>query len=118
MKPNADVTAYIAAQPPAQRRALKQLRGIIQKSAPKAEEVISYKMPGYKFNGMLLWIAGCKNHYAIYPFSRTIDAFKNKLKNYGTSKGTVKFPLDKPVPVKLITDIVKFNLKENIQKLA
>ena len=116
MKLNADVTAYIAAQPPAQRKALKQLRSIIHKAAPKAEEVISYLMPAYKYHGMVVWFAGCTRHYALYPKSKAITVFKHKLKDYGTSKGTIKFPLGKPLPVQLITAIVKFNVKENTAK--
>lgn len=117
MKPLKEITDYIAAQPAPQRSALKQLRSIIKKAAPKAEEVISYRMPGYKYHGMLVWFAGCKNHYALYPKSKAISVFKHKLKDYGTSKGTIKFPLNKPVPVKLVTDIVKFNIKENLSKI-
>jgi uncharacterized protein YdhG (YjbR/CyaY superfamily) len=117
MKLNADVTAYIAAQPSAQRKALKQLRSIIGKVVPKAEEVISYKMPAYKMNGMLVWFAGCTHHVALYPKAKAIAVFKHKLKDFGTSKGTVKFPLNKTLPVKLIQQIVRFNVRENLGKI-
>ena len=116
MKLNADVTNYIAAQPAPQRKALKQLRSIIHKAAPKSEEVMSYQMPAYKFHGILVWFAGCKNHIALYPKAKAITVFKYRLKDFGTSKGTIKFLLGKPVPVKLVMDIVKFNSKENLGK--
>ena len=115
MKQNKEVTKYITSQPALQRKALKQLRSIMQKAAPLSEEVISYKMPAYKFYGMLLWMAGHTNHYAIYPFAKTIVVFKAKLKQYGHSKGTIKFPLNKPVPVKLITSIIKYKVRENLK---
>src|SRR4051812_5579975 len=101
------IDEYIALQPSQLRATLEQLRQIIKKAAPDAEEVISYQMPGFKFQGMLVWFAATKNHYGFYPFSKTLEVFKNKLKPYDLSKGTIRFPLDKPLPVKLITEIVK-----------
>jgi uncharacterized protein YdhG (YjbR/CyaY superfamily) len=113
-----NVDEYIISQPAEVRATLEKLRHAIRKAAPKAEEVISYNMPGYKLNKLIVWFAAAKNHYGLYPFPKTIEAFKNKLKPYELSKGTIRFPYDKPVPVKLISDIVKYNAKMDKEKAA
>jgi uncharacterized protein YdhG (YjbR/CyaY superfamily) len=110
------IDEYIAAQPTNVRASLKMLRQIIKKAAPKAEEVISYQMPAYKFHGMLVYFAVFKNHFSFFPTSSAVKAFKEKLKSYECSKGTIKFPLNKPIPVKLVTEIVKFRVMENLDK--
>ena len=110
------IDSYIFSQPKNVRAGLKELRQIIKKAAPEAEEVISYQMPAFRFQRIIIWFAGYKNHYGLYPYSKTIQAFQNKLKKYETSKGTIKFPLDKPLPVKLISDIVKYNVKATLEK--
>jgi uncharacterized protein YdhG (YjbR/CyaY superfamily) len=110
------IDEYIAGQPIAIRPILKKLREIVNKNAPGAQEVISYGMPAYKLHGMLLYFSAFTNHYSLFAFPSAIIAFKDKLKGYELSKGTIRFPLDKPVPVKLITEIVKFKVNENIQK--
>ena len=107
---------YISSQPKNVRSGLKEFRAIIKKAAPDAEEAISYQMPAFRFQRIIVWFAGYKNHYGLYPYSKTIQAFQNKLKKYETSKGTIKFPLDKPLPVKLISDIVKHNVKATLEK--
>ena len=107
---------YISSQPKNVRIGLKQLRQIIKNAAPEAEGVISYQMPAFRFKRIIVWFAGYKNHYGLYPYSKTIQAFQKKLKKYETSKGTIKFPLDKPLPVKLISDIVKYNVKATLEK--
>jgi uncharacterized protein YdhG (YjbR/CyaY superfamily) len=112
----ANFDEYIDDQPAKVEPALKKLREIVAKTAPDAEEVISYGMPAYKLHGMLLYFAAFTNHYSLFAFPSAIVAFKDKLKGYETSKGTIKFPLDKPVPVRLITQIVKFKVTENISK--
>ena len=89
----------------------------ILQAAPKAEEVISYNMPAFKYNGILVWFSGYKNHIGFYPSSTPIEIFKNDLKKYKTSKGAIQFPLDKPLPLALITKIVKFRSKQNIEKV-
>ena len=114
----ADVPAYIASFPPATRKLLRQLRSLIQKSVPGAEEKISYGMPGYKHFGMFAYFAGYKNHVGFYPGPRAIEAFQSRLARYKTSKGTVQFPLDKPMPYDLIARIVQFRVKENLEKAA
>lgn len=116
MKSFSTVAQYIEAQPAPVRKGLRELRSIIRKTAPKAEEVISYGMPAYKLHGMLAYFAVAKEHYGFYAMPGAIKKFADKLKPYGTSKGTIRFPLDKPLPKKLISDIIKFRVKENEQK--
>ena len=110
------VENYFASHPPKTRALLKQMRQTILKTAPGAEEVISYQMPAFKFHGMLVWYAAYKNHIGLYPFAKTLEVFKDKLKSYEQSKGTVRFPLDKPLPLKLLAEIVKYRMKENLLK--
>ena len=110
------IDQYIESQPASVRPGLEKLRQTIKKTAPGAEEVLSYKIPAFKFHGMLLWFAAFKNHYGLYPYSKTIQVFKDKLTGYEVTKGTIKFPLDKPIPVKLVMEIVKFRVKESLDK--
>ena len=112
------VDEYIALFPPEVKVLLKQLRKLITTTAPDAEEVLSYQMPAYKYNGMLIYFAAHKNHIGLYPFKSAIHAFQKELTNYEGAKGTVRFPFDKPLPEKLITKIVKFRVKENLLKTA
>lgn len=114
----ATVDDYIKPFPPAVRKLLAAIRKTIQTTAPKAEEVISYQMPGYKYHGMLVFFAGYKNHIGFYPGASPIVAFKKELSIYKGAKGSVQFPLDQPLPLGLITKIVKFRMKENEAKLA
>ena len=95
---------------------LEHLRAIIRKAAPDAEEVISYQMPAYKLNGMLVYFAAHTKHIGFYPTPSGIKAFAKDLKEYKTSKGAIQFPLGKSLPAKLIEKIVKFRLKENLNK--
>jgi uncharacterized protein YdhG (YjbR/CyaY superfamily) len=113
----AEVDAYIAQFEGLVKERLTELRSIIQKSAPQAEEVISYKMPAYKHNGMLVYFAGYKQHIGFYPTASPIAHFADDLSRYKTSKGAVQFPLDKPLPKQLIVRMVKFKLEENQRKL-
>lgn len=108
------VDTYIAAQPPAVRRALKRVRSTIRKALPNAEEVISYKIPAYRLpGGLVVFFAGWAEHYSLYPGSgRIVAQFKDELKNYEISKGTIRFPIVRPVPVKLIERIAKFRARE------
>ena len=110
------VDEYIALHPPSIKAGLDLLRKTIKTAAPGAEEMISYQMPAYKLNGMLAFFSATKNHYGFYPTSRPIIAFREKLKSFETSKGVIRLPLDKPIPVKLITEIVKWQVKENLLK--
>src|SRR5882672_7923985 len=108
------VDEYIASQPEGVQGILKRVRSSIRKAVPGAEEVISYKMPTYKLHGSLvIYFAGWRQHYSLYPASdRVVAAFKDDLAPYQVNKGTIRFPLSEPVPVKLIEGIVKFRAKE------
>jgi uncharacterized protein YdhG (YjbR/CyaY superfamily) len=111
-----NVAEYISLFPENVRPLLQQMHVTILKAAPKAEEVISYQMPAYKYFGILVYFAGYKNHIGFYPTASGIEVFKKELSVYKGAKGSVQFPLDKPLPVSLITKIVKFKLKENVEK--
>jgi len=110
------IDEYIAGFPAETQMLLKQMRAIIQKAAPKAEECISYQMPAYKLHGALVYFAGYQKHIGFYPSSSGISVFKEEFANYKNSKGAVQFSLDQKLPVTLITKIVKYRVKENIEK--
>lgn len=112
------IDEYIASFPAETQVLLKQMRTIIQKAAPKAEECISYQMPAYKLHGMLVYFAGYKKHIGFYPTSSGIRVFQEEINTYKNSKGAVQFPLDKKLPVSLVTKIVKYRVKENIEKAS
>jgi uncharacterized protein YdhG (YjbR/CyaY superfamily) len=111
-----NIDDYIASFPKDLQIILEQMRTIIRKAAPKAEEVISYAMPAFKLNSVLVYFAGYKNHIGFYPMPSAIIAFKKELSIYKSSKGAVQFPLDKPLPSALITKMVKYRIAENLQK--
>jgi len=113
------VSEYIASQPTEARTVLKRVRSAIRKALPRAEETISYQIPAYKLNGRaLIYFAGWKRHYSLYPATRPlVAAFKNELAPYEVNdKGTIRFPLSEPVPVRLIEAIAKFRAKEVAEK--
>lgn len=112
-----EIDQYILAFPDEAQKLLVQLRTAIKKAAPEAEEVISYQMPAFKIHGILVYFAGHKNHIGFYPTSTGIAAFKEELSVYKGAKGSVQFSYNKPLPIGLITKIVKFRVKENLQKL-
>jgi uncharacterized protein YdhG (YjbR/CyaY superfamily) len=107
------VDEYISLYPANIRKGLVLIRKTIRQAASGAEETISYQMPAYKLNGMLVFFAAAKAHYGFYPTPGAIIHFKEKLKPYSTSKGAIQFPLDKPIPVKLISEIVKWKVLDN-----
>ena len=112
-----NISEYIAGFPKDTQKILKQIRTTIKKAAPGAEETISYAIPTFKLKGRhLVYFAGYKNHISLYPSPRGNEAFKKELSVYKGGKGTVQFPLDKPLPLNLITRIVKFKIKENLEK--
>jgi uncharacterized protein YdhG (YjbR/CyaY superfamily) len=114
MKKFENVNAYIHAAPKESQKLLKELRALIKKAAPKAVESISYGMPGYKLNGKpLVYFGGYKTHIGFYPTPSGLITFQKELSSYKTGKGTAQFPLDKPLPKKLIREIVQFRIKEN-----
>ena len=109
------VEEYISTFPPKTKKFLKEIRTTIKQAAPQAEEAISYNMPAFKLHGMLVWYAGYKEHIGLYPKTAVIQAFKKDLEGYKLSKGTIQFPLDHPLPVDLITRIIKHRIKENLE---
>jgi uncharacterized protein YdhG (YjbR/CyaY superfamily) len=111
-----NVADYIKSFPPTVGAMLVKIRQTIKVTAPDAEEVISYGIAGYKYQGMLIYFAGFTNHVSIYPAPRGVEAFKKELAAYKGGKGTVQFPLDKPLPVNLIKRIVKYRMNKNTEK--
>jgi uncharacterized protein YdhG (YjbR/CyaY superfamily) len=111
-----NIDEYIAAFPKDIQKLLKQMRTTIRKAAPKAEEKIGYGIPTFTLNGNLVHFAAAKNHIGFYPAPGGIEAFKKELSAYEGSKGTIKFPLDEPLPLALITKIVKFRVTQNLEK--
>ncbi|NML38886.1 DUF1801 domain-containing protein [Chitinophaga sp. G-6-1-13] len=103
---------YLATVPEVSIEKTHQIREIIRKAVPKATEVISYNMPAFKLNKVLVWFAGYKGHIGFYPGGTAIGVFQDDLTDYKTSKGAIQFPLDKPLPVSLINKIVKYRIKE------
>jgi len=118
MKSYATVDEYIALAEPKLKKALKEIRKTIKATAPKAEEVISYQIPGYKYHGMLVFFAGWKNHISLYPAPWDAKDLKEEMSVYEGSKGTIKFPLDKPMPLTLIKKMVKYRMKDNETRVA
>jgi uncharacterized protein YdhG (YjbR/CyaY superfamily) len=110
------VDEYIYTFPASTQKILKDIRKTIHDAAPKAEDVISYNMPAAKLNGILVYYAAYENHVGFYPTGSGIEAFKNQLEDYKFSKGAIQFPIDKPMPLNLITKIVKFRMKEVQEK--
>jgi uncharacterized protein YdhG (YjbR/CyaY superfamily) len=115
-KKSKEVDEYIASFPFEVQRILQGLREAIREAAPEADEAISYKMPALKQNGVLVWFAAFKDHVSFFPKVSAIVAFQDRLVPYRTSKGTIQFPLDKPIPLDLVKDIVRFRVKENMSK--
>ncbi|MDP2038262.1 MAG: DUF1801 domain-containing protein [Ignavibacteria bacterium] len=111
-----NIDEYILSFPKDVQAMLESLRQTIRKAAPKAEEVISYQMPAFKQNGVLVYFAAFKNHIGFYPTSSGIAAFKEEISKYKNSKGAVQFPIDKKLPLGLVTKIVKYRVKENLSK--
>lgn len=95
---------------------LQQIRETIHKAAPKAVEVISYQMPAFKQHSVLVYFAVFKNHIGFFPTAKPIEIFKKELLEYKTSKGAIQFPLDKKIPLGLISKITKFRAKEDLEK--
>ena len=113
------VDEYIATHPEKVQAVLRRVRGTIRKAVPSAEEMISYQIPAYKLQGSaVIYFAGWKEHYSLYPASeRLVKTFKDELAPYKVSKGTIRFPLSEPVPVKLIEGVAKFRAKETADRV-
>lgn len=107
---------YIARSPAEVRAILEEIRATVRGAAPGAEEVISYQIPTFRLKGNLVHFAAFKRHIGFYPTSTGIQAFKRELAAYEGGKGSVQFPLDQPIPYGLITKIVRFRVKENLER--
>jgi uncharacterized protein YdhG (YjbR/CyaY superfamily) len=111
--PARDVDEYLAGVPKEARATLEKLRKTIKAAAPMASEVISYQMPMYKHHGMVIGFAAFKGHCSIFPGSAVMNAHKEELKRYDTSKGTIRFPANKPLPAMLVKKLIKARIDEN-----
>lgn len=107
---------YLSICPEAIRYRLIELRNTIKKVAPDAEEKISYQMPAFFQNGPIVYFSAQKSHIGFYPTPSGVEAFKEELSEFITSKGSVRFPYEKPLPLKLISEIVRFRVIENLEK--
>jgi uncharacterized protein YdhG (YjbR/CyaY superfamily) len=111
------VEEYLAGIPEPARSTLQRVRSAIRSAMPaEAAEAISYGIPAIKYKGTLVWFAAFSNHCSLFPGASVINAFKNELKGYKTSKGTIHFPVDKPLPAALVKKIVKARLAEKAEK--
>ena len=115
-KKPANIDEYIGAFPNDVQEILEKIRATIQKAAPDAKEKISYSMPAFEQNGIVVYSAAFKNHIGLYALPSGHETFKEELSKYKSGKGSVQFPLDQPMPFDLIAKIVKFRVKENLEK--
>jgi uncharacterized protein YdhG (YjbR/CyaY superfamily) len=110
------IDEYIASFPPEIQDILEKVRRTIRDAAPGAEETINYQIPTFTLKGNLVHFAAFKNHIGFYPTPSGVEAFKAELSSYEGAKGSVKFPLDKPIPYDLISEIVRFRVRENLER--
>jgi len=111
-----DIDDYVGRFPSEVQQLLENMRLTIKKAAPKAEETISYSIPAFRLNGILVWFAAFKNHIGFYPGAEAMRVFKKELSAYKGAKGSVQFPFDQPLPLALVSRIVKFRVKQNLGK--
>lgn len=112
-----DIDEYLAGVPEPARSTLTKIRAAIRAAAPpEATEIISYRIPAFKYKGVLVWFAAFSDHCSLFPTAAIVEAFKEELKPYRTSKGTIHFPVDKPLPASLVKKIVKARVAENEKK--
>ena len=111
------IDEYIATFPENVQDILEELRKTIRDSAPNAKETISYQIPTFKLNGNLVHFAAFKNHVGFYPTPSAINEFKKELSQYEVAKGSIKFPINEPVPLDLVVRIVNYRVKENLKEL-
>ena len=111
-----DINSYIETQPENFRIALQKIRETIKEAAPDAEETISYSMPAFRYYGILVYFAGFKNHIGFFSTGKGIESVKDELSGYEFSKGTIRFPINKPIPFDLIRKIIKNRVAENLEK--
>ena len=114
--PASNIDEYVSGFPKEVQTILEKLRATIKKAAPEAKETINYAIPTFTLEGNLVHFAAFKNHIGFYPAPSGIEAFKKELSVYEGAKGSVQFPMDKPLPLSLVTRIVKFRVKENLEK--
>jgi uncharacterized protein YdhG (YjbR/CyaY superfamily) len=107
---------YIANCPKGVQKKLKELRATVKAAAPDATEKISYQMPTFYLEGNLVHFAALKNHIGFYPTPSGVQAFIKETAKYASTKGAIQFPLDEPLPLKLVSKIVKFRVKENLRR--
>jgi uncharacterized protein YdhG (YjbR/CyaY superfamily) len=115
--PPKNIDEYIGRFPENIQEKLQKIRITIRTAAPDAIESISYQMPAFKLGGILVYFAAFSNHISFFPTSSGVRKFQKELKDFETSKGTIKFPLDKPIPYELISKITIFRVKENTEKI-
>ena len=112
-----NVDEYLAGVPEPARSTLNKLRAAIRSALPpEATETISYRIPAFKHKGVLVWFAAFSNHCSLFPTASVVKAFKNELKGFSTSKGTIHFPADKPLPTALVKRLVKARVAQNEHK--
>lgn len=111
-----NIDEYIAGFPDNIQKKLQQIRATVHQAAPEAKETISYQMPAFTLGGVLVYFAAFKGHIGFFPTSSGVAHFEKELTGYKTSKGTIQFPLDEPVPVELIRNIVLFRVRENMAR--
>lgn len=107
------IDEYIIGYPLSVQDRLQKIRSLVRKAAPEAGEKISYGMPAFTYNGMLIYFAAHNRHIGLYPFSSAIEAFREELSEFKTAKGSIQFPNDKPLPLRLISQILAFRAEEN-----
>jgi len=115
MKVTKTIDEYLKSYPANIQLLLIQMRSTIRNAAPEAIETIAYGIPTFKFNGNLVHFGAYKDHIGFYPTPRAIEVFKSEFSKYETSKGTVKFPIDEPLPLDLVTRVVEYRLKQNLK---
>ena len=112
------IDEYLAGVPEPARSSLKKVRAAIKSAVPpQATETISYRMPAFRYHGVLVWFAAFSDHCSLFPTASVIKMFKEELKGYSTSKGAIRFPVDKPPPIGLIKKLVKTRVAQNESKL-
>jgi uncharacterized protein YdhG (YjbR/CyaY superfamily) len=112
-----NVDEYLARVPEPARSTLNKIRAAIRAAVPReATETISYRLPAFKYNGVLVWFAAFSNHCSLFPTASVIKAFQNELKGFTISKGTIHFPPDKPLPAALVKKMVKLRVAQNESK--
>jgi uncharacterized protein YdhG (YjbR/CyaY superfamily) len=112
-----NIDEYLAAVPEPARSTLKKMRAAIRSAVPpEATETISYRIPAFKHKGVLVWFAAFSDHCSLFPTASVIEAFKKELKGFSTSKGTIQFPTDKPLPTALVKKLVRVRVAQNESK--